>query len=404
MSYRIKVYKLSVILFLELFLVLPYPYVISYAWVSTLISYLQIAVFIMEFFYLLFFRGRFSLKHKQLFTSTDVLIAAFVFFQCYVTISHHSRSVSSIIMFTLSYLLIILILSRELRSHFENAIFTVSLYFYIAIFLNTICVFLFPNGLNTSVSSSGNRQIIYLLSNDNQFGKYLFSGFALIWFTEETLSKKNHFFSITTLLMILATYFKTQSGSGLIASIILSAFYILYHFDPLKKIFSFKIFTIAIAVAASGLLLGARFLYSNRTVVRMIAKLTGKDMTFSGRLFIWRQGIFKFFENPIWGYGKAVGDAIVRYAGHRYSAHNIFLQILLESGLIGLCLFALIFISSGIVGDKIIEQYDSVRILNIGIFTSFVYFFMEVGTLIPLFIVSIVMIYFSYQKMAPIKS
>lgn len=63
------------------------------------------------------------------------------------------------------------------------------------------------------------------------------------------------------------------------------------------------------------------------------------ELDLGGRVDIWRQGIIVFSEHPLFGIGSgAFGEALES----GLSAHNSFLSVLVEVGLIGLALFAII--------------------------------------------------------------
>jgi len=78
-----------------------------------------------------------------------------------------------------------------------------------------------------------------------------------------------------------------------------------------------------------------------------IVDLLGKDLTFSGRTRIWNVA-FDVLKEHLW-VGNGIGYAFkVSYT--YFVAHNQFLQLIIESGLIGLLLFVSIII---LVGKKI---------------------------------------------------
>jgi O-antigen ligase len=72
-----------------------------------------------------------------------------------------------------------------------------------------------------------------------------------------------------------------------------------------------------------------------------IEQLTGGDM--NGRVDIWRQGLEVFWRNPVLGAGGgSFGTAVVGKSGAHVAAHNTFLGVLVEHGIVGLLLFVLI--------------------------------------------------------------
>ncbi len=69
--------------------------------------------------------------------------------------------------------------------------------------------------------------------------------------------------------------------------------------------------------------------------------------TFNDRTIIWEAGLNVFRQNPILGVGAGAFSTVVRNStGISYVAHNTFLSILVEQGLIGFGLFITLFIYS----------------------------------------------------------
>lgn len=85
----------------------------------------------------------------------------------------------------------------------------------------------------------------------------------------------------------------------------------------------------------------------------VIQDLLHKDMTLTGREYIFTQSISIFFKHPILGYGyesSIIEDMLSGVFLGFNSAHNSFLQILISTGLIGTTiLFIIVFISMTIL-------------------------------------------------------
>ena len=86
-----------------------------------------------------------------------------------------------------------------------------------------------------------------------------------------------------------------------------------------------------------------------------IERITGisteiREGTGGGRTVIWSYGITAFYENPIKGVGAGgFGRALEQTGyGRTHAAHNAFLSVLVDTGLIGITLFLLIFFVAGI--------------------------------------------------------
>jgi len=99
-------------------------------------------------------------------------------------------------------------------------------------------------------------------------------------------------------------------------------------------------------LTASGALAVA---YVPQTIVNRLAT-TGtevEDLSLGGRLRIWKAGVKAFMERPIVGHGtSAFKNAVSPYLGYAPQvAHNSFLSVLVEEGLVGFLLYATMFIA-----------------------------------------------------------
>ena len=64
---------------------------------------------------------------------------------------------------------------------------------------------------------------------------------------------------------------------------------------------------------------------------------------FSGRGNIWKSGLVVFSDNAFFGVGTgSYGRAITEHYGRAMGAHNTYLSVIVESGIIGIALFLLI--------------------------------------------------------------
>jgi O-antigen ligase len=89
--------------------------------------------------------------------------------------------------------------------------------------------------------------------------------------------------------------------------------------------------------------------YVPETIVNRLAT-TGsevEDLSFGGRLRIWKAGVTAFAERPLIGSGTgAFKSAVSPYLGYAPQvAHNSFLSVLVEEGLVGFLLYATMFIA-----------------------------------------------------------
>lgn len=101
-------------------------------------------------------------------------------------------------------------------------------------------------------------------------------------------------------------------------------------------------------VAVGGVSLGALFIFAEGTVKRLFSLLSGNDVSVNTRKLIW-DAIFEMIrKKPIFGYGTGF-DSVREplhnvYGIEQPHAHNVLLEIWMENGIIGVALFAAIFV------------------------------------------------------------
>lgn len=106
------------------------------------------------------------------------------------------------------------------------------------------------------------------------------------------------------------------------------------------------------------------FLPSKTDLILFISKLFGKTITFSGRTSIWDKALTQIANSPIFGYGIQESQKLNEMIGNRFSAHNYFLDLLFQRGMIGLVLYLILIIMPVFLlkRTKTISQYTYVLI------------------------------------------
>lgn len=142
----------------------------------------------------------------------------------------------------------------------------------------------------------------------------------------------------------------TSSVSLIITIIIISAAYILAKFP--KK---FRIFTLIAAVFFMAIITTVGM---SLNLEELGLKATGKDATLTGRTYLWEDGIKIGMKNPILGYGlgafwvqgtpEAENIWFKFYIPTRsgFHFHNLFINIFVELGIIGVVLWGAMYLST----------------------------------------------------------
>ena len=248
---------------------------------------------------------------------------------------------------------LIVFLINQFKENFEEIINAMYYLLSLLIFLNLITVLIGGIGYTDTGST------IYLLGSKNHIifttllyvlVIYIYS-FNLKGFLTITYFS---FIFISLLGVILA-----GSGTGILLAIITLVF-ILF---PKKLYPSIYIYiTVYISLFLSIIVYRIHELLLSSFIVEFLDKST----TFSGRTLIWDIVINAIKEKRIWGYGR--GNTVISDVYYYLNeAHNGILQLLLDSGVIGLTLFALILLKV----SKKLNAYKShklSKILSLGLF------------------------------------
>ena len=151
-------------------------------------------------------------------------------------------------------------------------------------------------------------------------------------------------FSLCALLVVIPAILLTASRTAMVAAFVAFVFALVTFraADPAYKVAS----ALAVAALAAGPLLLAPAPQRNR-LQTLPAELNRG--TFHGRTRIWKTGLKVLKRHPILGVGSgAYPEAVAPWLGTpgvpgaQYVAHNTFLSVLVESGIIGFALFSLL--------------------------------------------------------------
>ena len=102
----------------------------------------------------------------------------------------------------------------------------------------------------------------------------------------------------------------------------------------------------------------------------IIVDLLNRDLTFTGRTYIWDKAISLIKDNMVLGLGFSDMELRIKAIGI-YHAHSAYLNVLLESGIIGLIFYNSIFIECGSCINKS-KNKDIKNILSFLFFTLFI--------------------------------
>ncbi len=186
----------------------------------------------------------------------------------------------------------------------------------------------------------------YFLGKENQISFSLLLGLLVCWLNKE-YNNSSIKFALYIVLYVICS-FKIWSASGIIGCFIILG----YCFIPLFKIIFYRISFRSIqffVVLLLVLLCIHSFRYDvlshSNFFVRFIEDYLGKDMSFTGRTYIWKTLFESLHNKAIFGYGIheitnifhiSVVTSQNQWINGIFSAHNTFYQVLFNGGILSL--------------------------------------------------------------------
>ena len=372
-----RFYKLmnsSFVLFLIFFVLLkPGSFSEYVAWkkIGDIINIMRVFVCIWCLLYFFLKRVKFDkfISFVVLFY-LSLLFSTFYFGQTYVNLLFEFASILSwIILFKTN-------LFNNKKKFFTNLENT----FLFLLTINLITIVLFPGGfyLNSSGYSSN-----YFLGYDNNLITYIFPALALSFTNSYGETGKVGLKSIYLLIISLLSIILTWSATGVAAMLIITFLFLIYTFK--KRDFPANKYIVIVL----SLFVCIVFLRIQNIFSFIIEGWLKKDLTFTGRTYIWDIFIKQIKQSLFIGHGIVDYKYLIKSinAGH---AHNYFLQILYQGGIVAFSMFLGFFFTS-INKMKNCKQKKYVGII---IFAYLISFIFEAYSLTNMFIIVLLISYY----------
>lgn len=300
----------------------------------------------------------------------SLLFSTFYFSQSYVNLIYEFASILSwIILFKINML-----------NNKDKFLTTLENTFFILLLINFITIILFPGGFYLNSSGySGN----YFLGYDNNLITYIFPALALSFTNTLNKNGKIGLKSIFLLIISFCSIIFTWSATGVVSMVIMIVLFFVYTIN--KKDFPIKKYI----VVALSLFIGIVFLRFQNIFSFIIEGWLKKDLTFTGRTYIWDTFISEIKKSILIGHGTVDSKYLIQTlnAGH---AHNYFLQILYQGGLVTFSMFLGFFFSA----IKKVQNCKEKKYVGIVIFAYLVSFIFEAYSLTNMFIIVLLIAYY----------
>lgn len=317
---------------------------------KTLMSILSKCAFIISLFYSVIFYRK---------PVNKFLLLILLFFVILVYLSNiNSFSYIELVPIFMKLIGVLLFFTPHIIRHNKDSVIILSNVFSTIVFLNFIQMIIMPNLMGYG----------YLIaSNYNQFGSIVIITIVLSYLKYKYTQKKIGYFFI--LLISLATVAIPGSLTSTLSLFVLEFFLLSNGSVKWKKsmIRIVIIFTIVFIVL---FVIGQNVIYYNPFIRDLVTSL-GKDVTLSGRTYIWLYTMLTISYSPIIGWGYYDKDwALVNLNG--INSHNIILNLLVQGGIVLLFVFVIILM-------YIFHRLNSCENLNIKLtlyFSSSIFFLM----------------------------
>lgn len=193
---------------------------------------------------------------------------------------------------------------------------------------NLISIILYPNGIYTTDRLSGGS---YLLGFDNGFTLTLFPmvAFSLLY-EYKTNGKIFGFNSIYSIILIVITELLVWSGSGVMMMAFFLIFIIWQNTPLVKKLIKPRLFIGAFYILTFLLVFVRELDYLAPIIIAL-----GKDLTLTGRTYLWDYVISEVKNNWLLGVGLGGFTVVGRYNSYLHP-HCLLLDLLYKGGI---CMF-----------------------------------------------------------------
>lgn len=203
----------------------------------------------------------------------------------------------------------------------------------------------------TTYALHNSARAVYFLGVDNQVACHILIG-LLLQYLNYIQNRENALKFIISCAFIILNLVYFASGTLIISIVIGAIMLVISRFPKFltKMITPFSV-SIVLVIVFIILTLQQQFNF-----MAPVFALLGKDSTLSRRTVIWNGAylILSNFKNFMFGLGEQRGGSYIRMAsGISFSAHNLFLQLMLEGGIILLMMYIVMWIISA---GKIMKQ------------------------------------------------
>ncbi len=242
----------------------------------------------------------------------------------------NGQSISQILNYLITIISLCLITDYGIRNHTKEYLTALAIILNFLMIINFITIILYPSGMY--INSTGYKQN-WILGYKNSHILYLLPcvtvNFVLSFKNKGRLDLKNYLLFTICLISIIVV----NSSTGIVGMMIILLYLILKKFvDKSKLINSYSSLFIYLVSFVSIMILKVQNLFKF-----LIVDILKKDLTFTGRTYIWDSVLKSIKSNPF-GYGNVT----YQYNKYIFTTHNTIFDILYKTGILGFMIYILI--------------------------------------------------------------
>ncbi|MCF0121425.1 MAG: O-antigen ligase family protein [Oscillospiraceae bacterium] len=204
------------------------------------------------------------------------------------------------------------------------------------IFLFFICeiVFciVFPKSLPRL--TEGGKTLYYFLEHINSLVRYIMPGLIASCLLD---AKNRRFISVQTAVFFIGFFYLSATVYIMLVGVVGMAFLLIWTVCRKGFVKALPGLFLLVLVIAAAVQIVVVSLYDGETgPIARLMLLVGKSPDISRRVKIWKTARELIAQRPVFGYGLLQEEALSQVIGHKYGAHNYYLDIAFAQGFAGL--------------------------------------------------------------------
>lgn len=276
---------------------------------------------------ILYARGLFKKRQKP--SAVLILLGAYLGF-IFISTLLHGKNTWAGANYALTIFTFCMLLELSLQDGPDAALSMLVLPMTVLVLINLLLLILFPKGL----CMGGNYFYDYnFLGIDNFQAPILIPYMILVALRSSRKTGDLDLFAYCMIGVSALSLLLVWSATALMGLAVALLFLLFFYQRRLQTLFNFA----TAQCVGFGMLFGVVLFRLQNAFAFLIEDVLHKGLSFTGRTDIWDAAICKIVREPLLGYGLGKQGKVYRLSkGKYYHAHNVFLEVLMEGGVLSL--------------------------------------------------------------------